>query len=806
MKLRMIKAMGFTFFGLFILFNSLISQSLANEIKIEIPNWTVTVTEDTEGYANFSGKNIQYLTQSGEAMVPYNVIKVLLPPNADLNTVSATIDNVKVDELTGEWEVRPKPPEATWDGKKVITIWPKGKIIVNGYDINIYEENVLFPENLVGTITTGQTRIWRMVDIPIALYKFNPVTKKLYRLVKGTLIVEFTPDPTAIFSLKERTGIADRIGEDSVKKLTANFNEVSPAYEKIFPQAQTDQQISRYVIITTNNIKLGSSELQNFVSSKEMRGFTLEIVTEDAWGGGTGDTASENIRNWLSNNYEIKNIEYVLLMGNPNPDSGDIPMKMLWPRSHASDYRTSPSDYYYADLTGNWDLDGDGLYGEEDDFGTGGIDRNWDVLVGRIPYYGNMNDLDKILAKIIAYENETPNEAVWRQNVLLPMKPLSSSTPGYHLGEAIKDNILLPKDNWDYYRVYDSDYGLIPPPETYPCTYDNVTDAWNSSQFGAIFWSTHGSSTSASSIMNLSYAATLDDNYPGFTFQGSCHNSYPEVTNNLSYSLLKNGCIGTVGATRVSWYYPGETNVIGSTSIYGMTYEYSKRLIENVMDSGHALYEMKQVLNPGIWMNFTVFNIYGDPSTGLFTFSGFVDVPPGYWAYDAIYKIYNAGITTGCSQNPLMYCPEDNVTRAQMAVFLGRGVHGGEFTPPTASGIFLDVPWDYWAADWIEQFYYDGITSGCNTNPLLYCPTSSVTRTQMAIFLLRVKNGKNYTPPPATGIFADVPVTYWAADWIEQLYSEGITTGCATGPLRYCPENSVTRAQMAVFIMRTFGL
>jgi S-layer homology domain len=184
----------------------------------------------------------------------------------------------------------------------------------------------------------------------------------------------------------------------------------------------------------------------------------------------------------------------------------------------------------------------------------------------------------------------------------------------------------------------------------------------------------------------------------------------------------------------------------------------------------------------------------------------FSDVPPGHWAYDAIYKIYNAGITKGCSVNPLMYCPEDTVTRTQMAVFLGRAKHGSSFTPPSATGIFSDVPVSYWAAAWIEQFYNDGITGGCGTNPLRYCPGNNVTRAQMAIFLLRSKHGSNYTPPTASGIFSDVPVSYWAADWIEQLYVEGITTGCGTGPLRYCPENSVTRAQMAVFMMRTFGL
>jgi hypothetical protein len=76
----------------------------------------------------------------------------------------------------------------------------------------------------------------------------------------------------------------------------------------------------------------------------------------------------------------------------------------------------------------------------------------------------------------------------------------------------------------------------------------------------------------------------------------------------------------------------------------------------------------------------------------------------------------------------------------------------------------------------------------------------------MAIYLLKAKHGTAYTPPPAVGIFADVPTDYWAANWIEQLYAEGITGGCILSPLSYCPDNSVTRAEMAVFLVRTFNL
>jgi hypothetical protein len=146
------------------------------------------------------------------------------------------------------------------------------------------------------------------------------------------------------------------------------------------------------------------------------------------------------------------------------------------------------------------------------------------------------------------------------------------------------------------------------------------------------------------------------------------------------------------------------------------------------------------------------------------------------------------------------------VTRDQMAIFLLRGKHASTYTPPKATGIFQDVPTDFWAADWIEQLAIEGITLGCNVNPKLYCPNTAVTRDQMAIFLLRAKHGSDYVPPKATGIFQDVPTDYWAADWIEQLAAEGITSGCSVTPKLYCPTTPVTRDQMAVFLVRNFNL
>jgi hypothetical protein len=141
-----------------------------------------------------------------------------------------------------------------------------------------------------------------------------------------------------------------------------------------------------------------------------------------------------------------------------------------------------------------------------------------------------------------------------------------------------------------------------------------------------------------------------------------------------------------------------------------------------------------------------------------------------------------------------------------MAVFLLRGIHGSSYTPPAVGATtgFGDVPTSYWAAAWIKQLAAEGITTGCGNGN--YCPESPVTRAEMAVFLLRSEHGSSYTPPAvgsSTG-FGDVPTTYWAAAWIKQLVTEGITSGCGGG--NYCPESPVTRAEMAVFLVRTFNL
>ncbi len=186
--------------------------------------------------------------------------------------------------------------------------------------------------------------------------------------------------------------------------------------------------------------------------------------------------------------------------------------------------------------------------------------------------------------------------------------------------------------------------------------------------------------------------------------------------------------------------------------------------------------------------------------------ASFADVASNHWAWRFIEGLYRAGVTSGCNTSPMQYCPAATVTRDQMAVFLLKAKYGSAYNPPAATGVFQDVPTNYWAARWIERLAAEGITGGCSITPKLYCPTTPVTRDQMAVFLLKAKYGTGYVPPVPTGVFQDVPTNHWAAAWIERLSAEGITGGCSAIPKLYCPTTAVSRDQMAVFLDRTFSL
>ncbi len=165
---------------------------------------------------------------------------------------------------------------------------------------------------------------------------------------------------------------------------------------------------------------------------------------------------------------------------------------------------------------------------------------------------------------------------------------------------------------------------------------------------------------------------------------------------------------------------------------------------------------------------------------------------PAYWAYPYIYAIYTEGITVGCGNNN--YCPDDAVTRGQMAAFIIRALYGENFTY-TQTPYFSDVPSTHGFFKYVQKLRDDGITAVNGT----YSVDSYVTRGQMAAFIIRAKYGENFTYTESP-YFSDVPSTHGFFKYVQKLKDDGITTVTGT----YDVDSVVTREQMAAFLTRAF--
>ena len=382
------------------------AKNVDGAITVPLPECGVTAQTDADGFCRFAGNGVQQISQVGEPSLPYKAVTVLLPPNANLSTVRARITDREWTGLDGKWDLPPVPPLAAGDCENACAVSLTGKAIINGRNTDIYESDALFPLEPVRKVDTQVMRGWKMAQILYAPYAYNPIERQIFQLSGDAIEITFESE-----SARSSVASIDFTSASLVQAAAVNFAEMSGEYGGYAPSPA----IGRYVIITTESIKSASGSLADFVASKEARGFTVQVVTEGTWGGSTGDTAAENIRLWLQANYIGLSIRYVLLIGNPNPTTGDVPMKMCYPQNADPNYPDCPTDFYYAELTSNWNSDGDGMYGEFDDDFSGNPPRAAEVAVGRIPYYGSIADLDHILLKIIDYETTPDSDISWRR-------------------------------------------------------------------------------------------------------------------------------------------------------------------------------------------------------------------------------------------------------------------------------------------------------------------------------------------------------------------------------------------------------
>ena len=575
------------------------------QLSVSLPYRQVSV-EFAHGKAVFNGASLS--AEAGKPAMPNYLVSFILPPDAVFKNVKVTLENLVERELADTSFVHPYMPPRDENGNRRIL---NGTLLVEGKDTSIYNKNAYYPGDYKGNVEFGMMRQYKIVDIAINPYRWNPVTKKMRALAAGTIAVTVQKP---VSSATDSTCRLSRCGwvEQILEKIAANVSALE-YYGAAPPQplsgrsnlskrsliAASSAPYEGYAIITTDKIKKNSTMLQQYADLLLQEGFTVTVLTEMDYGlGSTADACAMNIRKFLRSNYVAWNIHYVLLIGNPDPantDMPDVPMKLDGGK---------PTDFCYADLTDASDV----------------VDFDGEVVVGRIPVYPlngaggpNIAKLDKFLTKTIAYKKST--NVGWRRFALLPVVPLAADADDFLFGENIMNNVLKPM-GWGYRRLYDpynyfsfnfirNIVNMDTLPEAIDCGFSRVVADWNAFKPGLVLWHTHGSSETAAGVLNsasepkFSSVALLNDKYPAIVFSASCNNILPEDPYNLGSETLLYNAIAFIGGTRILGNFegPGE--------------RYADNIVTYGMSVGMALSEMQATEKE------MLINLYGCPEVSI---------------------------------------------------------------------------------------------------------------------------------------------------------------------------------------------
>jgi len=407
----------------------------------------------------------------------------------------------------------------------------------------------------------------------------------------------------------------------------------------------------------TEVLVIGTQALFNALSAwtdfRNTQGITVSFTDiAAALSSGVETDDASKLRNYLQTRYSQDPFSYLLILG----DQNTVPVAYVTPEPNGVD--TVPTDFFYGDLSSNWDSDNDERLGE---YSTGNQDQDFEVdftpevYVGRIST-NNVTQVTAIANRIVAYEQSSGS---WKNKNLLPAAFLNyisepelnmPETDGGLFMEFLRNTCLAEGEN---FTLYEQD-GVVPSfPSDLPISYENFRTKLNSESWGFINWSAHGSSSSSSrkvwmndynqnnlpdsdemewqNLVTRQSFDNLSDQNGTVIFAASCYNGMIDADNAClgEYSLIKKA-VGVLAATRTGWYKVGWLNPgWGGLSSYNYHFVENFRQTETTLGAAHAYanllhtqyYLFGDPIDSGgiIWpelQNVYTYLLYGDPLVG----------------------------------------------------------------------------------------------------------------------------------------------------------------------------------------------
>jgi hypothetical protein len=539
----------------------------------------------------------------GLPLLPVKTAKILIPQGHDVKTINI-VPGKKIT-LEGEFMIEYAQPQIPMGSDEKVEKQPNKQV---------YSSNSPFPGKLYSVVSTQSLSGYKILVLNLFPVEYVPASGKVsyYERMK-VMLANVSSGPPLTRRAKCRKLAPD---DARVKSLVDNPSEMTTYRREVSIMGMGS--LYEYVIITNNEM---IEPFQTLANWKASRGLTSYIETiENIEATYSGSDLQEKIRNFVDYAYHNWGTVCVLLGGDADdPDGGPIPYRGVYGRVYTSQGWVSdediPCDMYYGALDGNWDNDGDGIYGEGNgrgkNEGTGKRGEEADfwaeVYIGRIPA-DDVTEAYNQINKIIAYESSVPS-----QSALLVGRKMDDY-PTY--GADYKDEVYtyFPSD-WTATTLYEKD-------GTY--NQESLINEMNSGHHHVVNYAGHGS-PSDMGLTSDEIAGLLNTTY-FFAYSQGCNTArfdWDEDDCGGEHFTVENGSGGAfahIGNTRYGFYARGSTEGAGQQydeEFFDAVFNESKKNI------GEALQDAKEDLQGNVkdigamrWMYFTV-NLLGDPQTPI---------------------------------------------------------------------------------------------------------------------------------------------------------------------------------------------
>ena len=556
-------------------------------------------------YQAISFPNTLLTGPEGEPALPYCAVSLLLPPGQS----AESIQFIGMEETPIEGFFRIYPQQAV----RPISMGPSGNFLKNE---KIYTMDGYYPSKATGMLTTQFMNGFAFGHSAFTPVRYNPLNGSVSFYKQVTIRITTKADNRSVNALKNMTSRPDIL--QSVKRVAQN-----PELMAQYPSRKSRTDDYQMLIITTASLQ---TAWQPLIDLYKIRGIkTLTVTKEYILANMTGQDAAEKVRNYIIQEYQGHNIEFVLLGG----DVDLVPYRGLYcyvqSGSGYEDYDI-PADLYFQSLDGNWNANGNNKWGE-----PGEDDLLPEISVARFTI-GNLNELNRMLNKSIMYQSA-------------PV--LGEMTHPLFAGEHLYDS---PNTEGSQYLELlighreDNGYTTdgITPDNTVDKMYDEITywsgtDLINRLNQGRSFLY-HAGHANSTYVMKLSNSDITNSNFSqvngiihNFTFVSThgCDCGAFDEEDCIAEKMvnISNFAAGFIGNSRYGWFNEGQTE--------GPSAHLQREFVDALYHDGYlrigrAMAESKTmtapwVTAPGQWepgalrWNFYDCNLLSDPALSLWT-------------------------------------------------------------------------------------------------------------------------------------------------------------------------------------------